>query len=64
MQKTLIKKLAEECSENIDRNEMIYNSTLNDYEKICNSCTVYIVLIVIFFMINIISICSIFIYFH
>ena len=37
--KRLVDKLAEECSENIDekelhRNKMIYNSTLNDYEKI------------------------------
>ena len=29
----LIDKLVEECSENINGNEMIYNSTLNDYEK-------------------------------
>ena len=37
----LVDRLAEECSENIDGNKMIYNPTLNDYE---NSCTVYIVL--------------------
>ena len=41
---------------------MIYNSTLNDYKKTCNSCAVHIVLLVIFFIISI-SI-SIFIYFH
>ena len=41
---------------------MIYNSTLNDYEKICSSYTVYIVLFVIFFIISI-SISSVFIYF-
>ena len=40
--KILIDKLVEECSESIDGNEMIYNSTLNvislnDYRKICNS---------------------------
>ena len=29
----LIDKLVEECSENIDGNEMIYNDTLNDYGK-------------------------------
>ena len=42
---------------------MIYNSTLNDYEKIRRSCTVYIVLFVIFFIISI-NISSAFIYFH
>ena len=31
--KRLIDKLVEECSENIDGNKMIYNSTLNDYKK-------------------------------
>ena len=36
--KVLIDKLVE----NIDGCEMIYNDTLNDYGKICNSCTVYI----------------------
>ena len=45
--KRLVDKLVEECSENIDEkemhpNEIIYNSILNDYEKICRSCTVYI----------------------
>ena len=33
-EKKLIDKLVGECSENVDGNEMIYNSTLNDYEKI------------------------------
>ena len=61
--KRLIDKLVEECSENIDGNEMIYNDTLNDYRKICNSCTVYVVLLVIFFIIHI-SISTAFIYFH
>ena len=42
--KRLIDKFVEECSESIDGNEMIYNSTLNDYENLCNSCTLYIVL--------------------
>ena len=60
-------RLVEECSENIDEkelnplelhsNKMIYNSTLNEYEKICsssgcNSCTIYIILFVIFFIIS------------
>ena len=43
--KELIDKLVEECSENIDGNEMIYNSTLNAIplngcRKVCNLCTV------------------------
>ena len=60
--KILTDNLVEECSKNTDGNKMIYNSTLNDYKKTCNSCAVYIVLLVIFFIISI-SI-SIFIYFH
>ena len=31
--KKLIDKLVEECSENIDGNEMIYNGTVSDYKK-------------------------------
>ena len=63
-----IDKLVEECSENIDGNEMLYNEILNAiplnvYKKVCNSCTVYIVLFVIFLITNI-CICCIFIYFH
>ena len=39
----LVCKLVEECSENIDekdlhQNIMIYNLTLNDYQKIFSSC--------------------------
>ena len=37
--------------------------TLNDYENVCGSCTIYIVLFVIAFLI-IIGISSAFIYFH
>ena len=62
MQKWLNDKLAEKCCENIGRNNMIYNATLNDYEKICNSGTVYIVLLYCIFFI--ISITSDFIYFY
>ena len=51
--KRLIDKLIEKCNENIDGNKMIYNSTLNVYRKIYNSCAVYIVLFVIFFTISI-----------
>ena len=63
--KRLIDKLVEECSENIDENELIYNSTLiiNDHKNVCDSSTVYIVLFVIFLVISI-SITSVFIYFH
>ena len=61
--KRLIDKLVEECSENIDGNKVIYNDILNDYGKMCNSCVVYIVLLVIF-LIKSKSISSVFIYFH
>ena len=42
---------------------MIYNSTLNHYGKKCRSCTVYIILFVIAFLI-IIGISSAYFYFH
>ena len=71
--KSLVDKLVDECSENIDekelhQNKMIYNSTLNDYEKICSSCecsscTISTVLFVIFFIISI-SISRVFSYFN
>ena len=54
--------LVEECSENIDGNEMI-SITSNDYKNVCRSCTIYIVLLVKFFIISI-SLSSIFIYFY
>ena len=50
--KMLIDKLVEECIENIDGNGMIYNGTLNDYKNMCGSCTIYIILFTIFFMIS------------
>ena len=53
--KRLLDKLVEECSKSIDGNNVIYNGTLNDYGKICNSCTVYIVLLVTFFIISILA---------
>ena len=58
MQKKLLDKLVEECSGNIDGNEIIHN----DYENVLNSCTICIVLFVIAFLI-IISISDAFIYF-
>ena len=56
--KRLLDKLFEECNENIDEkelhsNNMIYNSTLNEYKNVCNSCIIYIVLFVIFLIISI-----------
>ena len=66
--KRIIYKLVEECSENINENEMLYNETLNAiplnvYKKVCNSCMVYIVLFVVF-LITSICICNVFIYFQ
>ena len=58
----LIDKLGEECSENIDEKRFHSNET-NDYEKICSFYSVYIVLLVTFFILSI-SISSVFIYFH
>ena len=48
-----VSELVEECSENTDENEMIYNGTLNaislnDYKKVCGCCTIYIVLFAVF----------------
>ena len=57
----LIDKLVEECNENIERNEMI-SVILNYWENVRGSCTVYIVLFVIFFKISI-SISMFYIYF-
>ena len=57
--KKFVDKLVEEYSEEIDGNEMIYNN----YGNVCNSCTIYIALLVLFLTI-IIGIGSVFIYFH
>ena len=55
----------EECSENIDENETIYNETLNislsDYK--CGSLTLYIVLFVVFLVTSTV-ISTVFIYFY
>ena len=59
----LISKLVEEWTENIDGNEIIYNEILNDYGKVCNSCAMYIVLLVIDFSI-VIDFGSLYIYFY
>ena len=61
----IVDSLVEERSENIDENEMIYNKTLNvslsDYK--CNSCTLYIVLFVVFLVTSTV-IGVVFIYFY
>ena len=57
--KKLIEKLVEEFNENIDGNEMIYS----DYRNVCNSCTIYIVLFFIAFLIIMSITCACF-YFH
>ena len=57
--KKLVDELVEECNEEIDGNEMIYDN----HGNICNYCTIYIVLFVIAFLI-IIGIRSAYIYFH
>ena len=47
--KKIIDKLVEERGENTDWNKMIHNATLNDNGKVCNSCTIYIALLVVAF---------------
>ena len=58
----LVGQLVEECSENFDGNEMIYDGTLNDYRRVSNSCTKYIVLFIIAYLtiIGISSACFLF----
>ena len=38
--KRLIDTSVEECSEDINGNEMIHNVNLNDHKKVYNSCTI------------------------
>ena len=69
----LVDKLVEKCIESIDGNKMLHKETsnvipldvipLNDYKKMCNSCTIYIVLFAVFFITSV-CISSVFIYFH
>ena len=40
--KELVDSLVEKWGENIRRNKTIFNTFLNDYEKLCCSCTIYI----------------------
>ena len=64
--KNIIDKLFEECSGNIDENEMLYNEildiiSLTDNNKTSGSCIVYIILFSVFLMINIFM--AIYVYF-
>ena len=55
--KKIIDKLVEECSENIDGNEIIYNETLgiisSSNNKTCDSCVVNLILFSAFLIISI-----------
>ena len=66
--KRIIDKLVEECSKNIDGDEMLFNKTLdviplNVYKRVCSSCMVYIVLFVVFLITSLCT-CCVFIYFY
>ena len=61
--KKLSDKLIEECSEDTDGSNMIYNATLNGYGSISKPCKIYMVSLVIFFIISI-GISSAFLYFQ
>ena len=50
-------------NENIDGNELIHNSTFNDHGKACSSCTIYIVLLAMFFIISVGINCAL-VHFH
>ena len=47
----------------MNENEVIYNETLNDCQKVCNYCTIYEPLFVIALLI-IIGISNAYLYFH
>ena len=55
--KKIIYKLAEECSENIDGNKLLYNETLgiisSSDDKTYDSCVVYIILFSVFLTVSI-----------
>ena len=40
----LIDKLVQKCDKNIDGNKMVHNTTLNDYERASESCTLHIII--------------------
>ena len=64
--KKLVDRLVEECTENIDKVKMVEITLAkheNEYEKECkSSCTLYIVLLLIIFTINI-GISTFFVYY-
>ena len=60
MQKKLVDKLVDECTETIEEVKLAENK--NSYK--CSSCTVYTVLFWIFFTINVCGMGAYFIYFH
>ena len=61
----LIDKLVQKCDKNIDGNKMVYNTTLNDYERASESCTLHIILLIItFIIITSIGIACIYFYWH
>ena len=49
--KRIIGKVVEWCDEDINGSETVYNTILNDYGIVCKSCTLYIVLLIIKFII-------------
>ena len=62
--KRLVDKLVEECTENIEETRLVeITSAKNENKHKCSSCTLYIVLVSIFFTINV-GIGSYFLYFH
>ena len=61
--KKLIDKLVAECSEGIDGSKMVRNATLNDYGRVCDLSTLYILLKIITFII-LTGTGNIFIYFY
>ena len=54
MQKSVSKNLVEECTENIEETRLVeITSAENENKHKCSSCTVYIVLFSILFIINV-----------
>ena len=52
--KTLVNKLVEECTENIEETRLVETtSSENENKHKCSSCTLYIVLFSIFFTFNV-----------
>ena len=49
--KRLIDNLVEKCDGDIDRNGIVYNATLYNYGRVCNFCTLCVVLLIIAFKI-------------